>query len=196
LPAIKVYVDSPLSMNATRIMRAYKHALNENVQEILQTDDDPFGFNNLHYIQSVEESMRLNGINEPCIIISASGMLDAGRIKHHLKNNINDKNSTILIVGYCTPESLGGKLRTGTKKVKIFGEEYKVKINVEVLDEYSGHAGQDELIKFLQPAKHDKLKRVFLVHGEEVAKEAFKAKLEESGFSNIYIPTQGQEFEL
>jgi metallo-beta-lactamase family protein len=197
LPAgLKVFVDSPLSMRATRIMYEFRHSLNKEVQEVLRTDKDPFGFKNLFYIQSVQESMELNSIKEPCVIISASGMLDAGRIKHHLKNHINDKNSTLLIVGYCVPESLGGRLSAGEKKVKIFGDEYTVKLNVVVLDEYSGHAGQDELINFLQPAKTKKLKHVFLVHGEDEVKMIFKEKLELDGFSNIIIPSQGQEFEL
>lgn len=196
LPKIKVYVDSPLSINATRIMRNYRHALNENVQEVLKHDEDPFGFNNLIYIQTVEESIKINEVEGPCIIISASGMLDAGRIKHHLKNNIHDQNSTLLIVGYCTPESLGGKLRTGAKFVKIFGEEYAVKIGVEILDEYSGHAGQDELLKFLQYAKSPKLKNVFIVHGEDEPKSIFKEILEKDGFSNVIIPKQGEDFEL
>lgn len=196
LPDIKIFVDSPLSENATRIMREYKSELNSNVQELLKTDEDPFGFENLHYVQSVEESMKINNIGEPCIIISASGMLDAGRIKHHLKNNIHDKNSTVLFVGYCTPESLGGKLRSGAKKVKIFGEEYKVNINVEIMDEYSGHADQHELIQFLQYAKSNKLNKIFLVHGEDEAKLIFKKKLEEDGFQNIIIPKQGETFEV
>ena len=196
LPKIKVFVDSPLSINATRIMRNYRHGLNDNVQEVLKHDEDPFGFNNLIYVQTVQESMKINEIEGPCIIISASGMLDAGRIKHHLKNNIHDKNSTLLIVGYCTPESLGGKLRTGAKFVKIFGEEYAVKIGVEILDEYSGHAGQDELLQFLQYAKTPKLKKVFIVHGEEDSKSIFKVVLEKDGFTNVIIPKQGEEFEL
>ena len=196
LPDIKVYVDSPLSTNATNIMREYKYDLNENVRQVMLHDDDPFGFNNLSYVQDVKDSKKLNDTDEPCIIISASGMLDAGRIKHHLKNNIGDKKSTLLIVGYCTPESLGGKLKSKAKKVKIFGEEYKVNINVEILEEYSGHAGQDELLRFLNGANTNKLKKVFLVHGEDKVKITFREKLFQAGFVTIEIPKQGQEFEI
>lgn len=196
LPDIPVFVDSPLSTNATDILRKHKSSLNEGVKEVLKTDNDPFGFNNLTYIQEVEDSIRLNELKEPCIIISASGMLEAGRIKHHLKNNIHDKNSCLLIVGYCAAETLGGRLKSGAKKVKIFGEEYPVKIRVETIEDYSGHAGRDELIDFVKMNPVEKTKGIFLVHGEDESKIAFKALLEYIGYTKVIIPKNMQEFQL
>ncbi len=196
LPDIKVFVDSPLSTNATDIMRRHLSALNEKVQEYLKTDEDPFGFNNLVYIKEAAESMKLNSYQQPCIIISASGMMEAGRIKHHLRNNISDKKNTVLIVGYCPPGSLGRKLLAGVKEVKIFGEPHKVEADIEEIASYSAHADYNEMMEFLSCQQKDKVKQVFLVHGEDGAKIAWKQHLKENGFNNIAIPEKGQLFKL
>lgn len=196
LPDIKIFVDSPLSLKATDIMRKHKNCLNDDVKETLIKDNDPFGFSNLFYIREVEDSIKLNTMEEPCIIISASGMAEAGRIKHHIKNNIENKNSCILFVGYCAANTLGGKLKSGAKKVKIFGKEYKVKIRIECMEEYSAHADKNELLRFLLKCNPKKIKAVFLVHGEEESKKAFQPFLVENGFVNVQIPRQKEEIEI
>ena len=196
LPNIKVYVDSPMSTNVTNIMRDHIDCFNDKLQVYIKTDKDPFGFNNLKYITEKSESIELNNSKEPCIIISASGMMDAGRIKHHLKNNISNAKNTILVVGYCTPNSLGGKIREGQKVVKIFGEEYEVNADVEIIDSYSAHADYRELIRFLSCQGKQKVKKIFLVHGDSPAKISFKEKLITEGFKEVIIPHKNETFIL
>lgn len=196
LPNIKVYVDSPMSTNVTNIMRDHVTSFNEKLQEYIKTDPDPFGFSNLIYIREKADSMALNTNTEPCIIISASGMMDAGRVKHHLKNNISDPKNTILVVGYCSPNSLGRHIKDGDKQVKIFGETYEVKADVEVIDSYSAHADYKELIRFLSCQDKGKVKKIFLVHGEPDAKNSFKVKLLNEGYKEIVIPHKNETFTI
>jgi len=196
LPNIKVFVDSPLSTNITDIMRENVDCFNQRLQEYIKTDADPFGFSNLKYIREKEESIALNNMPDPCIIISASGMMDAGRIKHHLANNISDAKNTILIVGYCTPNSLGGRIKSGEKEVKIFGQFHEVKADVEVIDSYSAHADYSELIRFLSCQDKSKIKKIFLVHGDIEAKVSFKEKLMNEGFKEVIIPNKTEIFIL
>ena len=196
LPPIKVYVDSPLSVNATSIMRNHPECFNDDILEYMKKDADPFGFDKLIYIQDVIESKQLNDSKEPCIIISASGMADAGRIKHHIKNNVTDANNTILMVGYAEDHSLGGKLRNGNKTVKIFGIEYPVKAEVVIIDSYSAHGDYKEMIKYYDCQDKKKIKQVFLVHGEYEVQLNYKEKLIDAGFRNITIPAQGDIIEL
>jgi metallo-beta-lactamase family protein len=188
LPKIKVFVDSPLSTNITNIMRQYVNLFNENIQEYIKTDSDPFGFNNLTYIRDKEESMALNDLTEPCIIISASGMMDAGRIKHHLANNISSSKNTVLVTGYCSPNSLGAQIREKQSKVKIFGEYFDLNADVEIMDSFSAHADYSELIRFLSCQKKNDVKTIFLVHGDGDAKLSFKEKLIKFGFKDVKIP--------
>ena len=196
LPSIPVFVDSPLAIDATNIMRKHSEFFNADLVNYLHYDDDPFGFSNLKYVRKVEESKKINDLKGPCIIISASGMIEAGRIKHHIKNNINDSRNTILIVGYCTPESIGGHLMRGDKIIKIFGNEYPVKANVEVISSFSAHADYLELIKYLSCQDASAVKKLFLVHGEYEVQKEFKEKLIEAGFKNVEIPEELQSFKL
>ena len=196
LPPIHVYVDSPLSISATNIMRNNLDSFNENVQDYIKSDKDPFGFEGLHYIRKVEESMRLNEDNTPCIIIAASGMMDAGRIKHHLRHQIGKSKNTLLIVGYCSPNTLGGHLLAGKKEVKIYGELFKVNAAVEIINSYSAHADYSELIRFLSCQNKEEVKTVFLVHGEMEAKLAFMKKLNDQGYKKVIIPEKGEEIKL
>jgi metallo-beta-lactamase family protein len=196
LPPVKVFVDSPLSMNATEIMRKYSDSFNDTIKHYMEKDDDPFGFNNLVYIQDAEESKALNDYKEPCIIISASGMMEAGRIKHHLHNNIGKENCTLLIVGFVPPNSLGHRLLRGDKQVKIFGEVHDVKINIAAINSYSAHADYNEMIQFLSCQQKQKIKKIFLVHGNEDVMYDFKIKLMEAGFNNIEIPDLDSFYEL
>lgn len=196
IPRIPVYVDSPLSASATAVMRKHRESFNPEILDYLKTDDDPFGFDTLHYIQDVEASKALNETTTPCIIISASGMLEAGRIKHHIKNNINDEKNTILIIGYVPPGSLGGKLIEGVKEVKIFGNLYPVKARIAVLDSYSAHADYKEMMTYLKCQQPSQVKKMFLVHGELEAQKKFKEHLLGMGFSHIEIPSMGESFLL
>lgn len=196
IPKIPVYVDSPLSVNATDVMRKHKSLFNENLQDYMEHDPDPFGFNHLHYIREAQESKSLNYKNEPCVIISSSGMMEAGRIKHHLKNNISSKANTILIVGYCTPKSLGGRLIAGDKEVRIFGEVYPVNADIRVIDSYSAHADYKEMLNYLSCQDKDKLKNIFLVHGDTGAQQAFKQRLIEAGYPKVHIPHHGEKVEI
>jgi metallo-beta-lactamase family protein len=196
LPDIKVYVDSPLSINATGIMRNHPECFNADILGYMKHDTDPFGFNNLIYIQNVEDSIRLNSLDEPCIIISSSGMMEAGRIKHHIKNNIGDSKNTILIVGFVPANTLGDRLLKGADEVKIFGKEYKVEAEIKELQAFSAHADYEELFDWLKPQNPKKVKRFFLVHGEYDAQQAFKEKLLAHGFNNIEIPEREDSFDL
>jgi metallo-beta-lactamase family protein len=196
LPKVKIFVDSPLSVNATNIFRLHKECFNDKMIELMDTDPDPFGFNDLYFITQVEDSKRLNDIREPCVIISASGMMEAGRVKHHLANSISDSKNTILAVGYCAPATLGARILRGDKEVSIFGNVYKVNADIERLDSYSGHADYNEMIQFLNCQNIAKVKQVLLVHGDIAAQEYFRDRLRENGFENIAIPELGEEIAL
>ena len=196
LPPIKVFVDSPLSTNATEIVSKHPECFNQAFLERMKRDETPFGFAKLHYTRDVNESKALNELKEPCIIISASGMAEAGRIKHHIKNNISDPRNTILMVGWCTPNSLGGKLRNGDKTVKIFGEEYEVKANVAVIDPFSAHGDYKEMLRYLKCQDTTKVKGVFLVHGDPEVMPKWRDRLTAVGFNNIQIPEQGEIYYL
>jgi metallo-beta-lactamase family protein len=196
LPKIKIYVDSPLAVNATNIMRLHTECFNKAMVETLEKDPDPFGFNGLTYITDVEASKQLNTSKEPCVIISSSGMMEAGRVKHHLANNISNERTTILIVGYCEPKTLGGKIKRGEKKVSIHGRPYEVKAEIASLEAFSAHGDHDEMMVFLSCQDKNAIKRIFLVHGDEEAQDAYKKHLEFNRFKNIEIPEKGTEFTL
>ncbi len=196
LPNVKIYVDSPLAKSATDITRRFKDQLNKDVQRFVDSREDPFGFDKLVYINNKTESQSLNTSNQPAVIISASGMADAGRVKHHIYHAIEDKKNTILFVGYAEPHSLGGRLQNGDDRVTIFGDELKVKAEIEVITSLSAHGDYTEMIRYLSALDKGKVKKIFLVHGEEKAQEAFKGHLKDVGFSNIFIPYSGESFEL
>ena len=195
LPKIDIYVDSPMAVNATEIFRLHPECFNEQILEVMETDPDPFGFNHLYYVKRIEESKRLNKIDKPCIIISASGMMEAGRVKHHLANNISNPNNTILAVGYCSPRTLGAKILRGDSKVSIHGNEYEVKADIRRIDSYSGHGDYKEMIEFLNCQDKNSLKQVFIVHGEYEVQQNYQQTLEKEGYSNIRIPDVGEEFD-
>lgn len=196
LPKVPVYVDSPLSVNATEIFRLHPECYDKNLLEYMIYDPNPFGFNGLHYIKKVEDSKRLNG-KEACVIISSSGMITAGRIKHHVFHAIVDPKNTILIVGYCADYTIGAKLRNQQHKtVRIFGEELPIKARVEVMDSFSAHGDKNEMIDFFSRQDKKRIRKMFLVHGDLEKQEAFKNALEESGFDNIVIPELGESINL
>ena len=196
LPKINIYVDSPLAVNATDIFRLHLDDLSDDVQEVMQNDADPFGFGTLFYVKSTEESKKLNSIKEPCVIISASGMMEAGRIKHHLANNIEDPKNTILVVGYCSPTTLGARIVSGENPVSIFGEKHPVRATIERIEAFSGHGDYIEMKDYISCQDKSQLKKVFLVHGEIEAQQFYQGKLEEAGFRNISIPEASTEVQL
>lgn len=196
LPDILFYVDSPLSEKATNVLKEHTEVFNKKVKEVLKRDDDVFHFKGLKFIQTVEESKALNDDPRPCVIISSSGMAEAGRVKHHIKNNIGNSKNTILIVGYCEPSSLGGRLVAGDRIVKIFGDEYDVRAEVQVIKSMSAHGDYEDLLRFLSCQNPAEVKKIYLVHGEYDVQTKFKQKLKEAGFSDIMIPTQHQREQL
>ncbi len=196
LPAIPFYVDSPLSKEATEVLKNYPSYFNKHIRKVMEADKDPFDFPGLNFIKTVEESKNLNALAQPCVIISASGMADAGRVKHHIMNNIGDNKNTILMVGYCEPRSLGGRLMNGDKEVKIFGEWYKVIAEVAQMRSMSAHGDYDDLCQFLACQDPALVKTLFLVHGEYDVQQDFAAKLLKKKFLNIEIPEMHQSFTI
>jgi len=196
LPDVPYYVDSPLSSKATEILKNHPEVYNNGVKEILKVDHDIFGFKGLRFIESVEESKALNADPRPCVIISASGMAEAGRVKHHIRNNINNQKNTILMVGYCEPNSLGGKLIAGQKVVEIFRDEYEVKAEVRSIKSMSAHGDYEDLLHFLSGQDPAKVKQLFLVHGEYEVQQHFASKLKDAGFKHVAIPEYHQVFEI
>ena len=196
LPSIPVFVDSPLAVSATDIFRIHPECFDAEIIEYMIDDPNPFGFNNLKYTRKVEDSKKLNEMEGPAIIISASGMMTGGRIMHHLINHGEDQRNTILFVGFCAPHTTGARIRIGEKEIRVFGQKLNLNANVEIMDSYSGHADQQEMIDFLSNLDRKRLNNIFLVHGELDSQLAFKAILEKNGFRGIEIPELGQEFIL
>ena len=196
LPHIPIYVDSPLSMEATEVLKKFPKYFNKKIQKILEVDDDPFDFEGLRYIKSVEESKALNEDLHPKVIISASGMADAGRVKHHIKNNISNAKNTILLVGYCEPHSLGGRLMNGAKEVKIYSEQYEVVAKVGSIRSMSAHGDYEDLMQFLACQTPVLVKQVFVVHGEAEVQDHFAERLRKKGFKEVHAPEMHESFEL
>lgn len=190
-----VYVDSPLASTATDVFKRNIELFDDEAQERIKNGDNPLEFDGLKFTRTVEESIRLNENKKPCIIISASGMCDAGRIKHHLKHNLWNEKNTILFVGYQAPNTLGRRIVDGEKVVKIFGEEIVVNAQIEYIEGYSGHADQEWLMNFIYSFR-DKPKKVFLVHGEERAQKILKSKIESDIEVSTIIPKFGDTYRI
>ena len=190
-----VYVDSPLAISATEIFRQNMNLFEEEVREEILKGDNPLEFPGLRFTQTAEESRALNENTTPSIIISASGMCEVGRIKHHLKHNLWNPNSTILFVGYQAPGTLGAKIVSGEKKVKIFGEEIAVNARIEYIEGYSGHADQEWLLNFVY-SFITKPKHIFLVHGEPEGQKILKDKIVETTNIPVTIPDYGDNYKL
>lgn len=190
-----VYVDSPLAISATEIFRENANLFDEETQALIQSGDNPLEFPGLQFTKTADESKALNEKDESSIIISASGMCEVGRIKHHLKHHLWDPNSTILFVGYQAQGTLGRKLVEGEKKVKIFGEEIAVNARIEYIEGYSGHADQEWLLNFIY-SFITKPKHIFLVHGEQEGQEVLKEKILETVNIPVTIPDYGQTYTL
>lgn len=193
IPEVPVFVDSPLAVSATEIFRLHPECFNEEVYETLFTRRNPFGFEHLTLIRSVRASKELNSRPDAAIIIAASGMCEAGRVLHHLKNNIENSRTTILFVGYCAENTLGWKIREGWDRVRIFGEEYRLNARVEILDSFSGHADHSELLDYFGRIDGRK-ERIWLVHGEPDRAHALRRALEQAApKSDITVAERGME---
>jgi metallo-beta-lactamase family protein len=198
LPELPIFVDSPLSVNVTEIFRLHPECYDKGVAEFLAEGNhrDPFGFHRLTYVRSVEGSKELNHLQEPAIIISASGMCEAGRILHHLKNNVEDPRNTVLIVGWQAPHTLGKRLVERQPVVKIFGEKYNLKARVETINGFSAHADRDELLDYARQLGPKHVRSCFVVHGEEASSLALAEGLRDLGLSQVFVPQPAEVFEL
>ena len=193
LPDVPIFVDSPLSVNATEVFRLHPECFNEDIYNFLREKDNPFGMENLRYIRQVSQSIALNTIKGPAIIISSSGMCEGGRIRHHLKNNIENPNNLILFVGYCAGHTLGSRIIDGDSPVNIFGEPYEVKAQVERHDAFSGHADRDELVAHVE-ACTGSLRDIYVVHGEEDSAAAFGKTLQDlRPDARVTVPMRNQK---
>jgi len=196
LPALPVYVDSRLALNATEVFSRHADLFDEETRQFIQEYRHPaLEFKGLVYTHSVEESKAINDRPGPMVIISASGMAETGRILHHLKNNIENPRNTVMIVSWQAPDTLGRRLAERQPKVRIFGEEYSLRCEVATIGGLSAHAGRDMLVKYAR-ASQPSIRKVFLVHGEASAASALTAQLNEAGFRDIYYPARGSFFEL
>jgi metallo-beta-lactamase family protein len=196
IPSMPIYVDSPLASNATNVFRAHPECLDrETYRVFLEEGEDPFGFERLTYTKTVNDSKKLNTSDEPMIIISASGMAEGGRILHHLRNNIENPKNLILFVGYAAKHTLARRIMDGENEVNIFGETFKVGAAVKTMDYFSGHADQRELLDYLKFNPPEKLKNLFLVHGDEDQANPLMEKLFSSGYKNVHFPKSGEIFD-
>jgi metallo-beta-lactamase family protein len=196
LPDLDYFVDSPLSVKATEIVKRFPQYFNKTIQKIIESDNDPFGFKGLKFIKSVDESKLLNFRNGPFVIISASGMADAGRIKHHISNNIESSRNTILLTGYCEPHSLGGKLMAGQKEVNIYGVLHEVNAEIGSIRSMSAHGDYDDLCQFVACQDPAQVKRLFVVHGEYNVQLEFQQRLIRKGFVDVEVPEMHYEIGL
>jgi metallo-beta-lactamase family protein len=194
IPKLPVYVDSPLAVNITEIFKLHPECFDKETKALLEKED-PFGLKRITYITESKDSKKLNNLQEPCMIIAGSGMCEGGRILHHLKNNIQDPKNTILVVGYMAENTLGRKIAEKYPKVRIFGEEYSLKSEVEVLHSFSAHADRNELLQYVEQAKKN-LRGIFLVHGEEKESQPLKESIAGLGIQNVTIPDRGEEITL
>jgi metallo-beta-lactamase family protein len=195
IPAIPIFVDSPLATDITEVFRRHLECLDDEAQELLRTEGDPFGFRRLTYVSSTAESMKLNDLTEPCMIIAASGMCESGRVLHHLKHSVADARNLILIVGFAAEHTLARRLIERQPVIRIFGEEYARHAEVEVIEAFSAHADQDGLLEHVGRFDRKRLKRIFLVHGEISQSEALQTILRARGYDAM-IPEHGETVQL
>lgn len=197
IPQIPIYVDSPMATNATSIFQVHPECYDESTHEaFLKHHKNPFGFNSLQFVTSVDESKSLNQKEGPMVIISADGMCEAGRILHHLANNISDSRNTILLVGYMAENTLGRRLRNRETEVKIMGDWFKVNASIEQINAFSAHADYEEMVEWLNSFDTSRLKRIFMVHGEKKAQEFFYNYLKDNGYPNVDIVKYGETYDL
>lgn len=195
IPAVRTFVDSPLSCNATEVFRMHPECFDEETNALLEEQDDPFEFSRLSYVRRVEDSKAINFLREPCIIISASGMCETGRILHHLANNLEDPRNTVLIVGFQAQHTLGRRLVEKVPRVRLLHQEFAVRAEVRVINALSAHADRDELVAHVRSAGPS-LRQVFVVHGEERQSLAFADTLLTTGIPSVTVPFPGDQHEV
>lgn len=195
IPDIPVYVDSPLAIDATDVFRLHPECFDAELREFMIRHPDPWGFRQVHYTRTVEESKAINDLDRPAIVISANGMVEAGRILHHVKNTITDPRNTILFVGYQGEGTLGRRIEDGAEVAKVFGEQYQVRARIARADGFSSHADHDELLDWVRPIAHG-LKGVFVVHAEDDSAEALVEDVRALGVPQVVAPLRGQSFDL
>lgn len=196
LPDIPYFVDSPLSTKTTEIVKLHSNLYNDTVVELMKKDRYPFDFKGLHFITEASESKTLNPRKDPMVIISASGMAEAGRVKHHIANAIGNPRNMILMVGFCEEHSLGAKLIRGDKTVKIFREEFDVKARIGSIRSMSAHGDYDDLLQFLSCQNPELVKTLFVVHGEHQVQLDFRQRLLGKGYNNVQVPAMHEQFDL
>lgn len=195
IPDMPIYVDSPLACEATDVFRLHTEDLDRETKRVFLADhEDPFGFRRLTYVHDVEESKKLNSLAFPHVIISGSGMAEGGRILHHLRNNIHNPKNLVLFVGYAAQHTLARKMIDGEKVVKIFGEEHNVKCKIKVMDAFSAHADRRDLLDYVSLNSPERLKHIFLVHGEADQALPLKDGLRSKGYENVHFPAHGEIF--
>lgn len=196
LPEIPYYVDSLMSKRATATILKHPECFNSQVEQTLRRHEDIFNFKGLQYRSDVKDSNSLNETIDPCVIISASGMADAGRVKHHIAHSISDRRNSIVFAGYCEPNSLGGQLRAGNREVSIFGKQFEVNAEIGSVEGLSAHGDYDDLLHWLSCQNPARIKKLFLVHGEYKVQKGFARRLEVKGYGPVEIPVQHAEYEL
>jgi len=197
IPAVPIYVDSPLAVNITEIFRLHPECYDAELRDFIAQDrhPDPFGFDRLRYVRNVEDSKALNDMEGPAVIISASGMCEAGRVLHHLKHTIEDPRNAVLIVGWQAPHTLGRRLVEGRKRVRIFGEDHLLRARVEVINGYSAHADRAEILDWVRPIL-PRLRHIFVVHGDPGPAAALAEALREAGGGQVDVPEQAARYVL
>ncbi len=196
LPQVPIFVDSPLAVDVTQVYRAHPECYDETLVEYMKHDPNPFGFARLTYVRNVEDSKRLNDSRLPMVIIAASGMAEAGRILHHLRNNVADPRNTVLIVGYCAPHTLGRRIVERQREVRIFGELYPLRAHVDVMNALSAHADEPELVRFVGHMDPKRLEKIYLVHGDPSSQLALADALVAAGYTRPEAPERGETVEL
>jgi metallo-beta-lactamase family protein len=195
IPDLPIFVDSPLAVNVTDVFRKHEEEWDDDARQFASRHEDPFGWQRLRYIRSVEESKALNGLRMPFIVISASGMCEAGRVLHHLRNSIEDPRNLVLITGFQAQNTLGRAIVQKQPEVRIFGEPMRLRAEVDSIGELSGHADQRELLQWMEPIVPT-LKKVFLVHGEPDAQQTLKSEIEKLYKLEVLCPKRGDRFEV
>lgn len=188
LPRVPVFVDSPLAINATEVVRGHAHLFRQEVQEELERDPDLFSFHGVEFVRKPERSKQLNSFEKPCIVIAASGMMEAGRVRHHLLHGLADPRNGVLAVGFCAPGTLGAELLDGATEVRIFGERIPVRAQILRMAFYSAHADRGELLRYLKGQDRSVLRKVLLVHGSDASRNAFRDELVKGGYPGVTLP--------
>ncbi len=196
IPHIPVFVDSPLAVNATAVFQTHPECYDQDLLEYMLEDPNPFGFERLEYVREAKRSKELNGLSVPFVVISASGMCEAGRILHHLRNTVEDEKNTVLIVGYQAEHTLGRRIVERRDEIKIFGKPHPLRARVEVMNTFSAHADEPGLVDFVTALDADRLQTVFLVHGDPERQAALTSALEDAGVSSVEAPERGHTVTL